>query len=224
MTFSIAARCGRTGMVGVAISSSSPAVASRCAHVRAGVGAACSQNITDPRLGTRLLDLIESGLAAEDAIADVARAEQNIAYRQLTAVGLAGAPAVYSGARALGTFGSAVGDDAVAAGNLLAGPGVPRAMIRSYQENAGADLPDRLIRAISAGLGAGGEAGPVRSAGLLVAGRVPWPIADLRVDWHGDPVGELRTLWELWRPQMTDYITRALNPAAAPGYGVPGDP
>jgi uncharacterized Ntn-hydrolase superfamily protein len=224
VTFSIAARCARTGMVGVAISSSSPAVASRCAYVRAGAGAACSQNVTDPRLGPRLLDLMESGLAAEDAIGAVTRTEPQIRYRQLTAVGTAGRPAVYSGAGTLGICGSAVSDDSAAAGNLLADRGVPGAMIHSFTENADADLPERLVRALSAGLHAGGEAGPVRSAGLLVAGQVPWPIADLRVDWHDDPVGELRVLWELWRPQMTDYVTRALNPAAAPGYGVPGDP
>ncbi len=36
MTMSIAARCPITGMLGVAVASSSIAVASRCAHVRAG--------------------------------------------------------------------------------------------------------------------------------------------------------------------------------------------
>ena len=65
MTFSLAGRCQRTGMVGIVVSSSSPAVAARCAHARAGVGAAASQNITDPRLGTELLDLIEAGTPAD---------------------------------------------------------------------------------------------------------------------------------------------------------------
>ena len=61
VTFSVAGHCARTGRFGVAVSSSSPAVAARCAFVRAGVGAACSQNITDPRLGDRLLDLLALG-------------------------------------------------------------------------------------------------------------------------------------------------------------------
>src|SRR5579875_2955205 len=161
-------------MVGVAISSSSPAVASRCAYVRAGTGAACSQNVTDPRLGIRLLDLIGSGMSAEEAVADVARTDRHIVYRQVMAVGLTGKPAAYTGARALGISGSAAGADAVAAGNLLADPGVPRAMISCYEENVGADLPERLVLALSAGIDAGGEAGPVRSAGLLVVGQVLW--------------------------------------------------
>ena len=56
MTFSVSARCPDTGMFGVAVSSSSPSVAARCAHARAGVGAVATQNITDPRLGPKGLD------------------------------------------------------------------------------------------------------------------------------------------------------------------------
>jgi uncharacterized Ntn-hydrolase superfamily protein len=63
----------------------------------------------------------------------------------------------------------------------------------------------------------------VRSAGLLVADAVAWPVADLRVDWADDPVGELARLWRLWEPQMEDYVRRALEPRAAPNFGVPGD-
>jgi uncharacterized Ntn-hydrolase superfamily protein len=63
----------------------------------------------------------------------------------------------------------------------------------------------------------------VRSAGLLVGGEVPWPVADLRVDWHADPAAELRALWELWEPQLEDYLTRALDPERAPAFGVAGD-
>jgi uncharacterized Ntn-hydrolase superfamily protein len=84
-------------------------------------------------------------------------------------------------------------------------------------------LGDRLIAALVAGLEAGGEGGPVRSAGLLLADRAEWPVADLRVDWDDDPIGRLADLWRLWQPQMDDYVTRALNPDAAPSYGVPGD-
>ena len=73
------------------------------------------------------------------------------------------------------------------------------------------------------GLDAGGEEGPVRSAGLVVCGAVAWPETDLRVDWHDRPIAELAGLWRLWEPQAADYMTRALDPAAAPSYGVPGD-
>jgi uncharacterized Ntn-hydrolase superfamily protein len=224
MTFSIAAHCARTGMFGVAISSSSPAVAARCAHVRSGVGAACTQNVTDPRLGPRLLDLMAGGASATKAVAAVLATTETIAFRQLTAVDAAGGTAVYSGANVLGANQTAETRDAVAAGNLLASEDVPSAMLTAFSATPDAHLGDRLVAALAAGLAAGGEAGPVHSAGLLVAAAVPWPIADLRVDWSDDPVGDLARLWRLWRPQMDDYVTRALNPTAAPGYGVAGDP
>lgn len=224
MTFSIAARCTRTGQFGVAVTSSSPAVAARCAHVRAGVGAVCSQNITDPRLGTRLLDLLGAGSSATAAVRDVVATELGVEYRQVTAVGTQGPGAVYSGARALGRYAEAVGPDAVAAGNLLSGPGVPQAMLDAFAADPAAPLGRRLVDALAAGAAAGGEEGPVRSAGLLVADEVAWPVTDLRVDWtDGDPVAELATLWTVWEPQADAYVRRALAPGDAPSYGVPGD-
>ncbi|MFC9363486.1 DUF1028 domain-containing protein, partial [Rhodococcus sp. NPDC057014] len=70
---------------------------------------------------------------------------------------------------------------------------------------------------------AGPEAGPVHSAGMQVVEDVPWAVTDLRVDWHDDPVGELRRLWTVWEPQKRDYRVRGVDPTAAPSYGVPGD-
>jgi uncharacterized Ntn-hydrolase superfamily protein len=96
-------------------------------------------------------------------------------------------------------------------------------MVRSFESSAGELLVERLVRALEAGLAAGGEAGPVRSCGLVAVDRVSWPIADLRVDWHDAPIAELRALWGVWEPQMQDYVTRALDPTTAPSYGVPGD-
>jgi uncharacterized Ntn-hydrolase superfamily protein len=223
MTFSIAARCPRSGMFGVAISSSSPAVAARCAHVRAGVGAACTQNITDPRLGPRLLDLMRDGATAEQAMATLVATEDLIAYRQLSAVDAAGGTAVFSGDHTLGLHRTVGAPDAVAAGNLLATPEVPAAMLVAWSAQPEAHLGDRLLAGLAAGLAVGGEAGPVHSAGLLVAAEVPWPVVDLRVDWADDPIGELTLLWRLWRPQIDAYVARAVNPVAAPNYGVPGD-
>lgn len=224
MTFSIAARCAETGMFGLAVSSSSPAVASRCAFARAGVGAVASQNITDPALGPWVLDLMAGGASAAEALAQVVAGSPNIDYRQLTAIDAAGRTAAYEGAKTLGVHGVAEGSNAVAAGNLLADAAVPIAMIAAFQDAAG-HLSDRLLAALQAGLAAGGEAGPVRSAGLLLVREVPWPVADLRVDWHdSDPIGALAEVWQIFKPQMDDYVTRALDPSQAPGFGVPGDP
>ncbi len=224
MTFSLAGRCARTGMFGVVVSSSSPCVAARCAHARAGVGAVASQNVTDPRLGPQVLDRLRGGTPAAEAVAAVAAGAPGREYRQLTAVDAQGGTGAYSGAYTLGTHAVAHGDGAVAAGNLLTSPDVVAAMVRAFEQRTEEHLGDRLIAALAAGLAAGGEAGPVHSAGLLLVDRAAWPVADLRVDWDDAPIARLADLWALWKPQMDDYVTRALDPASAPGYGVPGDP
>ncbi|MDE0111625.1 MAG: DUF1028 domain-containing protein, partial [Albidovulum sp.] len=75
-----------------------------------------------------------------------------------------------------------------------------------------------------AALDAGGEAGPVHSAGMYLVREVAWPVADVRVDWSdSDPIAELDRVWSLYKPQLEDYVSRALNPESAPSYGVPGD-
>lgn len=224
MTFSICARCPETGAFGMAVSSSSPAVAARCAHVRQGVGAVASQNITDPALGTRALDLLETGLGAEAALAALLDGYPAAAWRQIVILDREGCSAIHSGARTLGTHARAQGVDCASAGNLLANPDVPAAIVAGFEAAKG-DLATRLLAAMSAGAAAGGEAGPVHSAGLLILRDVPWPVADLRVDWtEGDPIAELAALWQLYAPQMEDYVRRAIDPEAAPSYGVPGDP
>ncbi len=224
MTFSITARCPESGMFGIAVSSSSMAVAARCAFVRAGVGAVATQNITDPRLGPRSLDLMADGQSASEALQVLLDEHAFADYRQLVLVDAAGAVAHHSGAGTLGTHAVVTGEAAVAAGNLLASPLVPAAMIEAYQDAAAVAFPARLVKALQGGLAAGGEGGPVRSAGLLVVRDQAWPLVDLRVDWsEGDPIAELADIWGGWAPQMEDYVTRALDPSAAPSYGVPGD-
>jgi uncharacterized Ntn-hydrolase superfamily protein len=223
MTFSIAARCARTGRFAVAVASSSPAIAARCAHLRAGVGAVTTQNVTDPRLGPRGLDLMALGASAEQARATLAATAPDAAYRQLTLIDAQGRTAAFSGAHALGIHGEAQGRDVVSAGNLLAHSAVPWEIVAAFEDCEMPDLGDRALEAMAAGLASGGEAGPIRSAGLLLSGEVSWPIADLRIDWHEAPIAALRELWELWKPQMEAFVTRALNPSGAPSLGMPGD-
>lgn len=222
MTFSIVARCARTGQVGMAISSSSPAVAARCAHVRAGVGAVASQNVTDPALGPLVLDRMAAGLSAGDALTAVMDGRSHIDYRQLLVVGREGVVAIHSGAQVLGVWGEAKGVDCAAGGNLLADEGVPAAMVAAFETLTG-HLGERLLRALEVGLRAGGEAGPVRSAGLKVADRLDWPLVDLRIDWADHPIAMLREAWGVYAPQMGAYVQRAIDPTKAPSYGVPGD-
>jgi uncharacterized Ntn-hydrolase superfamily protein len=223
MTFSLVARCARTGMFGVAISSSSPAVAARCSYARAGVGAVASQNVTDPTLGPLALDLMEGGMSAAEAIAEVRRRGKFIEYRQVLAVDRDGETAIHSGPNSLGIWTQAQARDVASGGNLLANDGVPQAIVDGFLASSG-HLGDRLIAAMRAGLAAGGEAGPVRSAGLKIVDKVSWPVADLRCDWTEDcPIEAVATAWEIYKPQLDAYIQRALDPRQAPSYGVPGD-
>lgn len=222
MTFSIVARCARTGQFGMAISSSSPAVAARCAHVRAGVGAVASQNVTDPALGPLVLDRLEAGLSAAEALKAVTEGRPHIDYRQLLVVDRDGRTAIHSGRQVLGIWGEARATDCAAGGNLLAGELVPMAMAEAFSTAKG-HLGERLLLALEAGLAAGGEAGPVHSAGLKLADRLSWPLVDLRIDWADDPIRMLRSAWEVYAPQMEAYVQRAEDPTAAPKYGVPGD-
>jgi uncharacterized Ntn-hydrolase superfamily protein len=215
VTLSIAARCERTGMFGIGIASSSPAVGARCVNVRAGVGAVASQNFTDPRLGKAGLDLLARGLSAPEAVAalrELAGADQ--AWRQLLAVDRAGRTAAFTGARALGIHAHCEDRDAVAAGNALAGDDIPRLMVERFGETASEQLADRLLDSLDAGLEAGGEQDPLRSAALVVADQAEWPIVDLRVDWSSAPLAELRRLWTVWQPEMDDYLRRGLDPAS----------
>jgi uncharacterized Ntn-hydrolase superfamily protein len=213
MTFSLVGRCERTGAVGAVIASASLAVAARCAAVRAGVGAVCSQSTTDPRLRGALLDAMAAGQGAAAALAAVVSEAPDVAYRQLAVADAAGRSACWTGELALGEACDVRTAGAAAAGNLLASREVPAAMLAAFTGRAGAELGDRLIGALQAGLAAGGEVTPVRSAGLLIAGTEPWPVTDLRVDGDDDPVGRLAGLWQAWQPQAALYIQRALHPA-----------
>ncbi|WP_413798087.1 DUF1028 domain-containing protein [Streptomyces iranensis] len=223
MTFSLVVRDGER--FGIVAGSSSPAVAARVAHLRPGVGAAASQNVTDPTLGTSLLEGLADHGDAERALAGVTGAARNaksIAYRQLTVVGRSGPGFAYSGSHTLGTYASATAEGAVAAGNMLCGEHIPGVLLDAYSAAPG-ELEERLVTALQAAVAAGGEEGPVHSAGLAVVADVDWRVTDLRVDWADDPVDRLAGLLAVWLPQRDDYVRRGLDPASAPSYGVPGD-
>ena len=223
MTFSLVARCAETGMFGMAISSSSPAVAARCAYARSGVGAVASQNITDPLLGPKTLDKMAAGLSALSAVQEVISETKHKEYRQLLAIDTKGRTSIHSGNNVLGHWGEAQGRDAAAGGNLLKNTLVPAAIVDGFEASSG-HLGDRLLVAMQAGLEAGGEEGSIHSAGLLIVDNVSWPVAELRCDWtESCPITEITKAWEIYKPQIDDYVRRALNPSEAPSYGVPGD-
>ena len=224
MTFSLIGRCQKTGAFGVAITTSSICVGARCPHVRAGVGAVATQNITDPSLGPAVLDSLENGLSAPDALAAVTNGKDHLEFRQITVVDKMGKTMSFTGANILGTNAVSEGKDCLAAGNLLSSVNVVEAMTSEFAANADVHLAERLLNGLIAGIAAGGEEGPTHSAALLVAHEQSFPLVDLRIDWDdNDPVATLRKLWRDYEPQMNDYLVRAVDPPSAPTYGVPGD-
>lgn len=223
MTFSLVARCAETGMFGVAVSSSSPAVGARCAYARAGVGAVASQNITDPQLGTRALVLMETGASAAQAIEVLQSSSDFIEYRQVLAVDSSGQTAIHSGSNTLGAWAEAKAINVASGGNLLSSRQVPQAIVDGFL-NAKGHIGDRLIAAMLAGVAEGGEEGPVHSAGMIIVDKVAWPVAELRCDWSEDcPIENIATAWQIYKPQLDAYLQRAIDPREAPTYGVPGD-
>ena len=217
MTYSIVARCPQSGAFGIAITSSSICVASRCAWV-SPLGALSTQNVTDPALGPAGLALLRQGLGAGAVLDLLIAGTPEPEWRQVSVVDRYGQIAFHSGKQALPTVGMAQGEGCVSLGNLLASEAVPERMIAAYTESKGQPFAERLLRALEAGLAAGGETGDEHGAGLHVANVYDWPVVDLRVDWHEEPIAELRRIWGLYAPQQAAYESRARAPSVAPSF------
>jgi uncharacterized Ntn-hydrolase superfamily protein len=219
MTFSIAGRCPRTGMLGAVVTTSSMTVGSRCMWAEANVGAVLTQHRTDPRLGPKILELLKRGSSPEAIIGNLEKTDPDLRWRQLAVIAADGKAAAFSGAKTTSILNAKLGRNCVAAGNMLRSAGVVDAMVSIFEENEDQSLPERLVRAIEAGLAAGGELKQLESAGLLVVHRQSFPFVDLRVDFHSEPLVELRSLWELYEPMADNYVVRAVEPDKAPGAG-----
>jgi uncharacterized Ntn-hydrolase superfamily protein len=216
MTFSIAGRCARTGMLGAVVTTSSMAVGGRCPYAQAHVGAVLTQHRTDPRLGPRMLERLREGAAPAAILKDLEKTEPGIGWRQLAIIDAKGQAAFFNGSNIYSVVKGLVGRDCVAVGNILRSTDVVDAMVQSFEANEAEPLAERLIRAIEAGDAAGGELKQIKSAGLLVAHRESFPFVDLRVDLDPRPLVQLRFLWELYQPTADDYVGRAVNPDSAP--------
>lgn len=216
MTFSLVGMCRRTGMMGAAVTTSSLGVGSRCPFARAGVGAVLTQHRTDPQLGPRGLELLEAGQVAAQVITSLATDNPTIGWRQLAVLDRHGATAYYHGDRIQSRYAAAQGDAVCAIGNILRHEDVPQAMIEAFCRSPAEHLAERLLQALEAGLAAGGELKQVKSAALLVVHEQSFPLVDLRVELHPQPLVELRFLWELYRPQAELYVRRAVDPDSVP--------
>lgn len=212
MTFSLVGMCRRTGMFGAAVTTSSMGVGSRCPYVKAGVGAVLTQHRTDPRLGPTGLDLLSRGHSAEETIALLTVDNPTAGWRQLAAVDHKGDTSYYHGVNISSIHSAAQGDATCAIGNIIRNEHVPQAMIEAFGHNPEDHLAERLLKGLEAGLESGGELKLVKSAALMVAHEAPFPLVDLRVDLHAQPLIELRFLWEMYRPQIDDYMSRVVDP------------
>ena len=223
MTFSVAGYCARTGMFGVCVATSSLAVGARCSWVKAGTGAALIQNYADPGLGPVALRALTDGRNAQATVDHLVSVGRGIVWRQIMVIDRKGATAHYDGEKCLGIHLCAEATHCVAGGNLLSGANVPRAAADGFDAaDANLHLGERLLRALEAGLAAGGEANAERSAHLLVADELDWPLIDLRVDLHETPIAELRRVWEAFEPEAGGFVARAVDPDSAPKHAIPG--
>jgi uncharacterized Ntn-hydrolase superfamily protein len=199
VTFSIAARDPRNGMLGVAASSKALATGSAVPYVRKGAGAIASQSFVNPYLGIDGLVLLEQGLPAERAVEHLIEGDPGRELRQLGIVDVNGRTAAYTGERCIPWAGHVLGGGYVCLGNILVGERVVQAMAKEFERTVDEELPERLLQALEAGQAVGGDRRGRQSAGIYVIAGEEYPWCDLRVDDHEDPVPELRRVFELWK-------------------------
>ncbi|WP_267427057.1 DUF1028 domain-containing protein [Methylobacterium sp. GC_Met_2] len=217
-TFSIAARCPRTGQLGVAVASAVPAVGGLCPYLRAGIGAVTTQSWVNPYLAARILDGLGAGLGPDAALAAALATDDRPDLRQLGLVDGHGMAAAWTGAGCTAEAGHRTGPGYAVQGNMLTDPGVIDAMARAFEESAGHDLDERLMRALEAGDAAGGDKRGKQSAALKIVAREDYPSLDLRVDEHAEPVAELRRILGVARCQLVPFVAgmpRKDGPAGA---------
>ena len=200
-TFSMVARCPKTGMLGVCVSTAVPAVGSRVPHAEAEVGAVATQANTNVLYGINGLKLLKRGFSPRAALEAMLKEDLNRESRQVIIIGEDGRTAAFTGRETIGRKGHLVGEDYVVAGNMLVDSQVIEAMAQTFESSEG-ELAERLMKALEAGQEAGGDKRGRMSAALLVAGRQQRgtrPVLELRVDEHHDPVGELKRILETKR-------------------------
>jgi uncharacterized Ntn-hydrolase superfamily protein len=215
-TFSLIGRCERTGMFGIAISTSEMAVGSRCIHVAPGVGAIVTQASTNPRLGHLGLNLLRTGHSAPRVLEEISANDQFVERRQLGCLDVTGLAAARTGSDNKPWAGHRVERNVVVAANMVVGAGVADAMFDAFRKSADLPLWERLLLALEAGKAAGGQPNGEVSSGLYVVDREPYAMVDLRVDLHPEPVAELRRLADAYFPLVGYYNLRPRDPNVPP--------
>jgi uncharacterized Ntn-hydrolase superfamily protein len=216
MTWSIIARDEDTGRIGIAVATKFFAVGALVPHIRTGAGAIASQAFMNPHYGPRGLALLEAGASAEEVVARLTGGDDGRHNRQLHMMDLQGRSAAFTGAACIDWCGHQVCGTYSVAGNMLAGPGVLAETVRAYEANRPMPFARRLIEAMRAGEAAGGDKRGKQSAALLVHDEQEYPLYDLRVDDHLDPLGELARLHDVARQRWVHFrrhMPRKRDPA-----------
>ena len=212
MTWSIVAR-DASGAFGVAVASRFFAVGAHCPHVRAGVGAVCTQALVNPHYGPAGLDLISKGVSPEDAVERLIGEDEGREHRQVHLIDAKGRTAAHTGKACIGWCGHLAGEGFSVAGNMLAGEKVLLQTASVYKARKDLDFAERLIVALAAGEAAGGDKRGKQAAALLVCTTEAYPFLDLRVDDHPEPLAELRRLYgvslERYQPFVACLPSRA---------------
>jgi uncharacterized Ntn-hydrolase superfamily protein len=217
-TFSIAARCWKTGRLGVAVATAVPAVGAICPAVRPGVGAVSTQSWVNPYLGSDALDALVAGLDAQAALDHALQKDDARDLRQIGLVDAQGRSAAWTGASCTPWCGQETGPDYAVQGNMLTGPEVTAAMVAAFAAAAGESLQERLMRCLEAGEAAGGDKRGKQSAAIRIHDTEDYPLLDLRVDEHRDPIAELRRILGIAERQLIPFV------AGMPRKGMPAGP
>ena len=205
-TFSIVGRCERTGQLGVAVSTADVAAGRLVTWARAGVGAVATQSWPSLYLAIDALRLMEAGVSAPDALERVLADDPGREVRQLGMVDNQGASASFSGSDCTEWYGEVTGPDFAAQGNMLLRGETVSAMADAFRVTPDLDLAERLLRSLEAGQAAGGDKRGRQCSALLVVDREEYPLWDLRVDEHPQPVAELRRVHEIARLQLLPFV------------------
>ena len=191
-TFSIVARCKKTGDFGVATSTAVPCVGAMLPFAEEGVGAIATQAWVNVNLGYQGLELMRRGLSVRAAIEALLSEDKGRSRRQVIGIDPKSTFG-HTGDECDDTKGQILADDFAVAGNMLVGNKVIEAMADSYRKSKG-ELSLRLLSAVEAGQAAGGDSRGKVSAALLVASAKPMLFHNIRVDYSSDPVRELKRI------------------------------
>ncbi len=219
MTFSIVARCPHTGQFGVAAMTALPAVGKLVTHAHPGAGAVATQARLNPYLGIDGVALLRQGLGAEAVRSRLVAADPRIEARQFAVVDAQGRTAVFTGAECLDWAGSRQGDGFSVQGNRLAGEDVVEAIAASFGARPSRSLAERMMNGLEAGMEAGGDRKGERSATIYIVESEEYPLWDIRVDDHPEPLAELRRLHGVFAQKLLPEIRRMPSRADPAGSG-----